>query len=250
MDQPIFILGALREEINLIRKLMIVKEQLKAGHADAWVGSWEGVSIVLVRTGMGKDCALSGLKRVLSRTVPALVLSIGYAGGLDLRLKVGDLVVADKVLEIDQAGTFSKSYLVNTQQPDLVEGLTSQKQIMIYRGTLLTANQVISDSSVKQELGYTHKALAVDMETSSLIRHCIEKQIPFVSVRVISDTMEQSLINTSSFVDEEGNVSKIKAGWYAATHLSAIKNLISLRSQSQKATANLTEILRLFLRAL
>ncbi|MBT5986530.1 MAG: hypothetical protein HOG74_08055, partial [Nitrospina sp.] len=107
MDQPIFILGALREEINLIRKLMIVKEQLKAGHADAWVGSWEGVSIVLVRTGMGKDCALSGLKGVLSRTVPALVLSIGYAGGLDLRLKVGDLVVADKVLEIDQAGTFS-----------------------------------------------------------------------------------------------------------------------------------------------
>ena len=71
MDQPIFILGALREEINLIRKLMIVKEQLKAGHADAWVGSWEGVSIVLVQTGMGKDCALSVLKEVLGRTVPA-----------------------------------------------------------------------------------------------------------------------------------------------------------------------------------
>ena len=49
MDQPIFILGALREEINLIRKLMIVKEQFKAGHADVWIGSWEGVSIVLVR---------------------------------------------------------------------------------------------------------------------------------------------------------------------------------------------------------
>ena len=30
MNQPIFILGALREEITLIRKLMIVKEQIKA----------------------------------------------------------------------------------------------------------------------------------------------------------------------------------------------------------------------------
>lgn len=250
MDQPIFILGALREEINLIRKLMIVKEQLKAGHADAWVGSWEGVSIVLVRAGMGKDCALSALKEVLSRTVPALVLSIGYAGGLDLRLKVGDIVVADKVLEIDQSATFSKSYLVNPQQPDFFGRLTSQNKIMIYKGTLLTVNQVISDSSAKQELGSSHKALAVDMETSSLIGHCIEKQIPFVSVRTISDTIEQSLINTSSFVDGEGKVSKIKAGWYVATHPSAIKNLISLRSQSQKATANLTEILGVFLRTL
>ena len=250
MDQPIFILGALREEINLIRKLMIVKERLKAGHADVWVGSWEGVSIVLVRTGMGKDCALSALKEVLSRTVPVLVLSIGYAGGLDLKLKVGDLVVADKVLEIDQAATFSKSYLVNPQQPDLFEGLTSQKKIRVYRGTLLTANQVISDSSSKQELGFSHKALVVDMETSPLIGHCIEKQIPFVSVRAISDTVEQSLINTSSFVDGEGKVSKVKAGWYAVTHPHAIKNLISLRSQSQKATANLTEVLGEFLRTL
>jgi len=58
------------------------------------------------------------------------------------------------------------------------------------------------------------------------------------------------LINTSSFVDGEGKVSKIKAGWFAATHPHAIKNLISLRSQSQKATANLTEILGVFLRTL
>ena len=250
MDQPIFILGALQEEINQIRKLMIVKEQLKIGHVDVWVGSWEGVSIVLVRTGMGKDCALSALKEVLSRTVPALVLSIGYAGGLDLRLKVGDLVVADKVLEIDQNATFSKNYPVNPQELDLFIKLISQKKITVYRGTLITVNQVISNSSAKQELGSSHKALAVDMETSSLIGHCIEKQIPFVSVRAISDTMEQSLINTSSFADGEGKVSKIKAGWYAATHPHAIKNLISLRSQSQKATANLTEILGVFLRIL
>ena len=111
-------------------------------------------------------------------------------------------------------------------------------------------NQVISDSSTKQELGSSHKALAVDMETSSLIGHCIEKNIPFISLRAISDTMEQSLVNTNSFVDGEGKISKIKAGWYAATHPHVIKNLISLRSQSQKATANLTESLGVFLRAL
>jgi adenosylhomocysteine nucleosidase len=250
MKEPIFILGALREEISQIRKLMIVKEQLKAGHADVWVGVWEGIRIVLVRTGMGKECALDSLKKVLSKRYPALVLSIGYAGGLDSKLKVGDLVIADKIVEIDQATPFAKSFPVNSQQEDLFKMLTFQKKLMIYKGTLLTANQVISGSSAKQELGSSHKALAVDMETSSLIAHCIEKKIPFVSVRAISDTMEQSLINTNSFVDSEGKISKIKAGWYAATHPHVIKNLISLRSQSQKATANLTEFLGVFLRAL
>jgi adenosylhomocysteine nucleosidase len=139
---------------------------------------------------------------------------------------------------------------VNSQQQDLFKILTSQKKIIIYKGTLLTVNQVISDSSTKQELGSSHQALAVDMETSSLIGHCIETNIPFISLRAISDTMEQSLVNTNSFVDGEGKISKIKAGWYAATHPHVIKNLISLRSQSQKATANLTESLGVFLRTL
>jgi nucleoside phosphorylase len=250
MNQPIFIFGALREEINQIRKQMFVKEQLKLEYADIWVGSWEGASIYLIRTGMGKKLALSAMKKVLSRTVPALVISIGYAGGLDSRLKAGDLIVADQVLDLNEKTSVSKSFPVNQQQLDLFQKLTFQKKIMVYRGVLITVNQVITASSDKQELGESHKALAVDMETSSLIAHAIEKNIPFFSLRAISDTMEQSLINISPYVDNQGKVSKIKAGWYAAKHPNIIKKFIYLRSQSQKATVNLTEGLSTFLRVL
>ena len=72
MDRLICILGALREEINLIRGQMTVDEQFKVGRADAWSGNWEGVRIILVRTGIGKDCALSALEKVLSRANPFL----------------------------------------------------------------------------------------------------------------------------------------------------------------------------------
>jgi adenosylhomocysteine nucleosidase len=229
---------------------MIVKEQLKRGRADVWSGTWNNASIILVRTGMGKDSALSALKEALSLTVPSLILSIGYAGGLDLKLKVGDLVLADKILEINQAISLSKTYSLDPKQLDLFERLDSNKKIIIYRGTLITVNQVIADSSAKQELGASHKALAVDMETSSLISYAIENKIPFVSVRAISDTMEQSLINISSVVDDGGKVSKIKAGWYAVTHPSVIKSFMSLRIQSQKATTNLTEFVGAFLKTL
>ena len=128
---------------------MIVKEQLKAGHADVWVGVWEGVPIVLVRTGMGKECALDSLKKVLSTTYPSLVLSIGYAGGLDSKLKVGDLVIADKIVEIDQANSFAKSFPVNSQQEGLFKMLTSQKKLMIYLHFILTNGVKRRDLGIK-----------------------------------------------------------------------------------------------------
>ena len=71
MDRLVFVLGALREEINLIRGQMTVDEQFKVGRADAWSGNWEGVRIILVRTGIGKNCALSALEKVLSRANPS-----------------------------------------------------------------------------------------------------------------------------------------------------------------------------------
>jgi adenosylhomocysteine nucleosidase len=250
MDRPIFILGALREEINQIKKLMIVKERLKMGKADVWSGRWKDASIILIRTGMGKESALGALKEVSSRTVPSLILSVGYAGGLDLKLKVGDLVIADKVLEIDQTNSFSKSYFLDPEKLGLFNILDGQKKITLYRGTLITVTTVIAGSSIKKELGKCHKALAVDMETSALVNYAIENKIPFASVRAISDTMEQSLINISSLVDNNGNVSKIKAGWYAVTHPNEIKSFISLRSQSQRATTNLTKALGVILKTL
>ena len=101
MDRQICIFGALREEINLIRGKMMVEEQFKIGQADAWTGKWDGVDIILVRTGIGKNCALSALEQVLNLVNPSLILSIGYAGGLNTKLKVGDVILANHVLKIN-----------------------------------------------------------------------------------------------------------------------------------------------------
>mgnify|MGYP003389200140 FL=1 len=79
------------------------------------------------------------------------------------------------------------------------------------------------------------------METSTLIAHATQKKIPFISIRSISDTVDQSLVDVSSFISNDGEVSKIKAGWYIATHPNMVKKFISFRDQSQKATFNLTE---------
>ena len=90
--------------------------------------------------------------------------------------------------------------------------------------------------------------MAVDMETAALVAYANEKNIIILSIRVISDTVKQSLVDVSSFVGNTGEVSKLKTGWYAMTHPNTIKNFISLRSQSQLASRNMTEFLGFFMR--
>ena len=249
MDRQILILGALREEINQIRRRMTVKGQFKAGHADVWSGNWEGANIVLARTGMGKNCALSAFDEILKTVRPSLVLSIGYAGGLGFKLKIGDLVIADSIIELSSNNSYVNKHAVSQQQLVLLEKLDLPKNILIHRGTLITVNQVICDSVVKKELGSRYNALAVDMETSALIAHATKKKIPFISIRSISDTVEQSLVDMSSFISDDGEVSKLKAGWYIATHPNMVKKFISFRDQSQKATSNMTEYTGVFVRS-
>ena len=248
MSRLVCILGALREEINLIRGQMTVDEQFKVGRADVWTGNWEGVRIILVRTGIGKDYALSALEKVLNRANPSLILSIGYAGGLDPKLKVGDVVLADHVLKINKALMDVGSYPIDLKQLELLEGLACSKKIVVHRGKLITVDQVVNDSTVKQELGSRYNALAVDMETAALVAHASEKKISFLSVRAVSDTVEQSLVDVSSFIGDDGEVSKLKAGWYVLTHPHTIKNFISLHGQSQQATRNMTEFIGIFMR--
>ena len=106
MNPQILILGALREEIKQIRRRMNIIDQFKAGHADVWVGNWEGTSIVLARTGMGKKFALSAFDEVLKTVQPSLVLSIGYAGGLGFKLKIGDLIIPNSIIELSSNNSY------------------------------------------------------------------------------------------------------------------------------------------------
>lgn len=248
MDRLICILGALRDEINLIRRQMTIDGQFKIGLSDAWTGSWEGVRIILVRTGIGKGFALSALEKVLNRVNPSLILSIGYAGGLDPKLKVGDVVLADHVLEINKGLTDVGSYPIDLKKLELLERLTCPKKIVVHRGKLITVDQIVDDAAVKQELRSRYNAVAVDMETAALIAHATEKNLSFLSVRAVSDTAEQSLVDVSSFVGDDGEVSKLKAGWYVMTRPNTIKKFISLRGQSQQATRNMTEFIGVFMR--
>lgn len=254
MSTCICIIGAIKEEIAGIKQRMRVDNTHRMGHAALFAGEWLGTRVLLVRSGMGKDRARQALEALFEKASPDLIVSIGYAGGLEPGLNTGDLVLADHVLTLDAETKLNfdscQTTLKETVDKDLLDRailISGSVDIKLHRGGLLTVDAPILNPVDKKALGLLYKVMAVDMETWALVSLAKEKDIPFLSIRSISDTVDQELLDCSGLVDETGEVSKLKAGWHVVTHPGSIKGLLDLGRQTRKATANLTDFVTRFL---
>ena len=226
MEKRIAIIGAIKDEIAGIKKEMRITNTLRWPTGNAFAGTWRDAPIVLVRSGMGCDRARRALAEIAGKYTLKRIISIGYAGALDPSLKVGDVVVADQVV---------KSYSLDG------ELLGTMPEVA--RGTLLTVDQVVATPPEKKALREKYSAVAVDMETFALAEETQARNLSFASVRAITDTADQELIDCGHLVEADGEVSKLKAGWHVLTHPGDLKGMIDLGQHAKTATASLTEFL-------
>ena len=111
-------------------------------------------------------------------------------------------------------------------------------------------DRVVNRPEEKKALGEDYDAIAIDMETSVLAQMTALRNLPFLSVRAITDTVDEELIDVSSFMAKDGQISLKKAGWYVLTHPRSIKTFISLQEVAHRGTKNMTEFLIAFLKLL
>ena len=244
MKKSIAILGAVSEEIAGIKKAMRIYDRIRLNKTKAWAGKWREKNIMLARTGVGRQKAKQATVQVLENFHPEAIISIGYAGALTKELRVGDLLIADCILdEQNDSRVFEVEDSLNSEWLDLAKSISLSEELKIKVGKLITVNSVIHTPEAKKDLGEKVGADAVEMETIEIAMLAREKKIPFLSVRGISDELDQELINSSSFLGSDGEISKLRAGWYVLTHPKSLKNAISLRSHTQIATQNLTDFI-------
>ena len=238
----------MKEEATLIKGRMNIQDRPVFGKAKGFMGTWLGRQVLVVQSGVGKKRARDVFKQVLESHSPSLAISCGFAGGLHENLQVGDILVADSVIEsqFDQnRESYSIELEVALDLPEMVKAkeLFDDFSFKVHSGPILTSDVPVCIPDKKKELGAISSALGVDMETSALFEVAKQKSVPLVSIRSISDTVDQELANFSPCFDENGNVSKIKAGWYVLTNPSILPLAISLKSQTAKAVKNMTEFL-------
>jgi len=156
-------------------------KEAKATYREAW---FEGNPLLIVRCGIGPNRAAASMRHLSVR--PSAILSVGSAGSLSERLRIGDLVVASQTVfgpEPDRILT-CPTFLVDAISQACRSGNSSH---VVAR--LATAARPVFARDERLRLHELTGAMAVDMESHSIGTEAQKLGVPFSCLRVISDDL-------------------------------------------------------------
>lgn len=223
------------EVAELVDRLSEVVHLEGAGFS-ATAGTLGQRRIVVMRSGPGRAAAARASEALLAGHRPAWVISAGLAGGLDARLALGDLLMADEVL-VPGGPPLSLQRLVDPAS------LASGGRVHV--GRLLTVDEVVASASAKRALGERHAALAVDMESYAVAEVCRSAQVRFLALRAVSDTVERELPpEVDHLLRQRSWAGRLGAATGAVFRRpSSVKDLWQLKESALLAAERLAELL-------
>ena len=143
---------------------------------------FEHENVVLVCGGIGAEAARRAAEAIIALYRPELIISAGFAGGLDPALRAGHALTPRLVID---AGDGSRT--------DSGTG----------KGVLVSFGAV-ADSEQKASLAQAYGADMVDMEAAAVSRCAEAHGIQFTACKVVSDSRDQRLPPVARFVAPDG----------------------------------------------
>jgi adenosylhomocysteine nucleosidase len=186
------------------------------------------VGILIV--GIGQENAGRSIRKNLAGHSPALVLTCGFAGGLNPDLKIGD-VVFDLPAK-------------NKSEPTYVGCCKKLEAAGAKPVKFFCADHIATTVGQKTKLRLETRADAVEMESAAIHAVCDEKNIPCVTVRVISDTAHEDLpLDFNSLAKPDKSMDYGKLMWAIARSPGKIGALMALQKKTSFAGSQMAAVL-------
>lgn len=187
---------AMQSEFELVAKMLQNAQKQKIKHLDVITGKCGNQEIVLVQSGIGKVNAAATVVELINAFAPAKIINTGLAGGIGEGLQVMDVVAALYTGYHDVWCGDGNEYGQVQGLPTLFEGdhdlLNKVMQIKddsLHQGLIVSGDKFVSDLAELQAIKAKFpKALAVDMESAAMAQICYLYHVPFLALRIISDT--------------------------------------------------------------
>jgi adenosylhomocysteine nucleosidase len=197
-------------------------------------GSLHGRPLAVLHTGVGAAACRESVAAFLRTEKTDYLISAGLAGALDPELKLGDLLIAEN---------YSSRALLESPHLELQEA-------SIYLADVVTAPRIIEAKEDREKLARESGAAAVDMETAVIAKACADHDVPMMSLRAISDTLDEPFPAPADVLfDVEGQKTPAaRLALYLITHPAAIGRLRNYAKQIAAARRNLTAALSSLLR--
>ncbi len=195
------IMGAMQEEVEpLLAFFDNVKETVYANNKYYEV-NYNGLDIVIAYSKIGKVFASLTASTMIQKFGCDTLLFSGVAGGINPKLEIGDLIIADKLCQHDldiTAFGHPHGYVpegnvfieTNANLRNIAIEVANEKNLKVIVGTIATGDQFVHSSERKEFIETTFKADALEMEGASVAVICDALNIPFFILRAISDTAD------------------------------------------------------------
>ena len=216
------IIVAMDKEFNALEQLLSNKTEVQILGNHCTSGTLAGNEILLMHSGIGKVNAAIGATNLINEFKPDVVVSSGCAGGADVNLEIGDVVVSSSCQYHDVycgpenlAGQIQgmpsefvtpqtlvdKALSINELESNSLPHREGRGGSHVVSGKIATGDWFVDSVEKMAAIHATvPDAKAVDMESCAIAHACYIYNVQFVSFRVISDIPLKEN-NTASYKD-------------------------------------------------
>ncbi|MCI8640316.1 MAG: 5'-methylthioadenosine/adenosylhomocysteine nucleosidase [Clostridia bacterium] len=196
------IIVAMKEELEEILKIMknIIKKEIY--NIQYFEGNINATDIIIVESGVGKVNAARITQILIDKLDVKEIINVGSAGALNEELNIGDIVIANKLVQHDfdiTAFNHNKGYITGVgdyiesdkiliekfkNSADKIENGTYKIKL----GTIASGDIFCTDVKMKDKIREKFNAECIEMEGAAIAQVCYLDKIPFIVIRSISDT--------------------------------------------------------------
>lgn len=271
---PLVVICAMETELAHLRvALEPGREERHAGRC-AWLTALAGYPIVLSCCGIGMLSAAAVTEAVIGRYGPAAVFNYGCAGAHRPDLLPGDLVVGARVVAYDSvkitpgdAESHVRMWYLRDGVQQRVESLPAAPHLLaaaqraaaawkgrhepwpivagwpaaaphraprVFTGLVASANRWNRAPERIQELAARHESLCEDMEAAAIALTCASHDVPFLTIKDISNNELLRATNTSFERETEGQLGRRAAALTLATLRLVVADLRHAANREEK----------------
>ncbi len=197
----IAIMGAMREEIEPLLEFFGKYTTLEHAGNVYYETTYKNLEIVVAYSKIGKVNSAITASVMCEKFKAEKLLFSGVAGAVSSELRVGDLIIADKLVQHDvditafghpwgfipESGDFVTS---DAALNDLARKVAVTLGVKLMVGPIATGDQFVASEEKKNWIRDTYKADALEMEGASVARVCECFGVPFMVLRAISDAAD------------------------------------------------------------
>ena len=195
------IMGAMEEEIEPLLAHFENVNVIEFANNKYYEVNYKGLDIVVAYSKIGKVFASLTATTMIEKFTCDTLLFSGVAGGINPELKIGDLIIADKLCQHDLDITAfghpngfvpgGKVFVETTKSlRETAKKVASENNLKVIEGTIATGDQFVHSTERKDFIQSTFNADALEMEGASVAVVCDALNVPFFILRAISDTAD------------------------------------------------------------